>query len=99
MIPIPIAFSIKGTTEMILAALIMIGANLYEDNYGERSELVLCSTGIHRELIIKPTHKYRGNNFCPTYCGVDHTHKAHINTYKCDKDVRCDHIIYFNIIF
>lgn len=35
----------------------------------------------------------KGNYFCPSFCDVQHTHKAHKGGYKCGH-LKCNHLIY-----
>lgn len=94
MIPVFLTISLKSAAELLFISVIIVGMNIYEDRYKERIEEVQYSANIKINLLINPTHEYKGNNFCPVYCKVKHTHKAHINTYKCCKQYNCNHITY-----
>jgi hypothetical protein len=71
-----------GDVEGIVLALLMIGLNIYQDKTEPKPMEV--AGGSHHQtsaIIIK-----KGHYFCPTYCEVDHPHRAHSKEYDCESD-------------
>lgn len=74
---LPIAFTLNGTFELLLAVGTMVALNVYEDYY--EWETIDETARIRKhEPIIKDSY------YCPSYCQVDHVHWAHKTTLNCN---------------
>ena len=79
---IPVAISL-GTKEGIIAALLMVALNLYNDHTETKPALLYNTAG-------SVTIYSKGSYFCPYYCGARHVHQAHLTSYDCGLD-GCTH--------
>tara|TARA_Y100000034_G_scaffold109356_1_gene140608 strand:- start:2822 stop:3211 length:390 start_codon:yes stop_codon:yes gene_type:complete len=96
MLPLPIAFAVKGSFELAIVVGFFIAMNLYEQKYGYS---ILPVSGTFGDTVdsvyVKRTHKNVGSYFCPENCGADHPHRAHKSSYNCQLENPCDHYKYY----
>ena len=76
-----------GTKEGIIAAIIMVIMNVYQDKT-ETEPLTVLNAGEPTSAIIFT----KGSYFCPSYCKISHPHRAHGVEYNCESDI-CHHFI------
>ena len=75
-----------GTTEGIIAALIIIVLNVYQDKTETKPLAVTNDPGESIVIFSK------GSYFCPSYCKISHPHRAHSLDHNCGSDV-CNHYV------
>ena len=83
---IPVAVSL-GTKEGIIAAIIMVIMNVYQDKTESKPLEVINADADTSEIIFT-----KGTYFCPFYCKISHPHRAHSAKHDCESD-KCTHFI------